>query len=164
LFTIPKGQVVPDQNQPPVIHSQIIVWENKRPKLQIRVQPPGGTEKVFDVHDEASVLEALHYNNTWKYARMWGLYRMWRLAVKYAQAIKIPNFPFMADEYLRRKVEDKEGFSQVRKEVFLLIQTCCYQEGELITDFLLNIQEEILTDPTNELVPTWVWKTWPECL
>jgi hypothetical protein len=167
MYIIPTAETVPHPDLPPIIHSQEIVWKNKRPKLQIRVKPPGGTEKVFPVHeaDKTTVLEALNYNNTWKYARMWALYRMWRLAHEYTQAqLKIQDFSSMTDEYLKRKSEDKEGFSQVRQDVFLLIQICCYQEGKLVTEFMKNIQAEILADPTNQVEPTWVWKTWLECL
>jgi hypothetical protein len=142
-----------------------LIWENGQLSRQIRVKPPGGTEKVFDsVDDKASVLEALHYNNTWKYARIWALYRIWRLAVEYLHTLKIPQFSGIEEEYLRRRLEDKEWFSQVRKEVFSLIQICCYQERVLISELMKNLQEELLTDPTNQEEPTWVWKTWPECL
>ena len=88
---------------------------------------------------------------------------MWRLAIEYVQVLKIPEFFGMEDEYLRRKFEDKEEFSQVRKEVFLMIQICCYQERALIVELMKNLQAELLTDPTNQEESTWVWKTWPEC-
>jgi hypothetical protein len=167
MYIIPTEETVPHPDLPPIIHTQRIVWVTKHPKFQIRVNPPGGTEKVFDVDkaDKAAILEALHYNDTWKYARMWALYRMWRLAVEYTQAQqKIDFSSSMNDEYSRQKSEDKERFSQVRQDVFLLIQICCFQEGELVAEFMKNIQAEILTDPMNQVEPTWVWKTWPECL
>lgn len=110
--------------------------------VRIEVSPPAETgveAKYFETPDLETLLEALNYADTFKYARIYALKAIREVVEFYREGIWRPKDGETFDEWKEKEGDD----TGLRKEVWEMVRLLCIQEGRLLDEALYVLNEEI---------------------
>jgi hypothetical protein len=109
------------------------------PEIHIEVQLLRQEVKKFHTPDLTSLLGALNYNGAFVHARYLAMTAFQDILQHYKDNIWLPE-----DDYGYRNLISNEEYSTVRREVWDLIRTCCFQEGNLLNAALDVVAKDIM--------------------
>jgi hypothetical protein len=109
------------------------------PEILIEVQLLGQEVKKFHTPDLTTLFEALNCNGAFVHARYLAMVAFQAVLQHYKDNIWLPE-----DDFDYQKLIQNEEYSAVRKEVWDLIRTCCFQEVNLMSTALDVVAEDII--------------------